>query len=124
MQRGRIGEVFKGDHSCDSNKLVYSYLAELRNIAVNFRLLSPTTLAKFKKADVLIGSRRVQRLQSDEATDNIVGVEEDQDLEYRLLAASQVAIVDDMITYQQFGRNIFCAPQENILEGEYGGAHP
>ena len=100
--------------------MVYRYIAELRNIAVNFHLLSPTTLAKFKEADVLISFRNVQRLQSEETTDHIEGGEEDQELEYCLQAASQIAIVDDMITFQQFGRDIFCAPQENILEGKSG----
>jgi len=108
----------------DSDNTVYSYLAELRNIAVNSRLLSPTTLSGFKQAKVLIGSRRVRRQQYDQVTDHIGGDEEDQDLEYDLRAADQVAIVDDMIAFQQFGGDIFCAPQEDILEGEYGSTYP
>ena len=45
-------------------------------------------------------------------------------MEYDLLASNQVAVVDDMITYQQFGGAIFCAPQETILEGEYDTMFP
>ena len=93
---------------------------ELRNIAINFRLLSSATLAKLKKAAVLVGSRRVRRQKSGKATDLIDGDEEDWDLEYDLLAPNQVAIADDTIALQQFGEVIFCAPQEDILEGEYG----
>jgi hypothetical protein len=48
------------------------------------------------------------------------GDEEDWDLEYNLLAPNQIAIADDTITLQKFGEVIFCAPQEDILEGECG----
>lgn len=97
---------------------------ELRNIAINLRLLSYATSTKLKKAAVLIGSRRVRRLKSDKAADLVDGDEEDWDLEYDLLAPSQVAIADDTIALQQFGKVIFCAPQEDILEGEYGSTSP
>jgi len=97
---------------------------ELRNIAINFRQLGYATLARLKKAAVLIGSRRTRRQKSDKATDLVDGDEEDWDLEYDLLAPNQVAIADDTIALQQFGEAIFCAPQEDILEGEYGGTSP
>ncbi|KAF9653296.1 hypothetical protein BDM02DRAFT_3177637 [Thelephora ganbajun] len=96
-----------------------SYLMELRNIAINFRSLSSNTLTRLKNAAILIGSRRVQRKKFDEAADPIDGDEVDWDLEYELLAANKVAIVDDMITLQQFSEDIFCAPQEDILEDFY-----
>ena len=104
---------------CDSNSAARSYLTELRKIAVNFRLLSCTTSARLKGAAILLGSRCVRRRGSDWSTDHVEGDEADQDMEYNLLAPSQVAIADDVITYQQFGHAIFCAPQETILEGEY-----
>lgn len=97
---------------------------ELRNIAINFRSLSYPTSLRLKKAAVLIGSRRVRKQKSDEAADLADGDEEDWDLEYDLLAPNQVAIADDTIALQQFGEDIFCAPQEDILEGEYGNACP
>ncbi|KAF9650775.1 hypothetical protein BDM02DRAFT_3140374 [Thelephora ganbajun] len=94
-----------------------NYLVELRNIARNSQSFSSDTLAKFKKAAILIGSRRVRKWKSDKATDPVG--DGDGDLEYDLLAPNQVAIVDDMIALQQFGEDIFCAPQEDILEGFY-----
>lgn len=93
---------------------------ELRNIAINSRLLNYTTSARLKKAPILVGSRRVRKQKSDKATDLVDGDEEDWDLEYDLLTPGQVAIADDTIALQQFGEVIFCAPQEDILEGEYG----
>ena len=110
--------------SYDSNVVVDSYLVELRNIAINFKSLRPITSIRLKEAEILVASRRLQRQEDDEVTDHGGDDEEDQDLEYTLLPSSQVAIVDDMIAYQQFGEYIFCAPQENILEGEYGSVCP
>ena len=107
-----------------SNDANDSYLVELRNIAINVRSLSYVTTAKLKAAAVLIGSRRVRRQKSEKATDLVDGDEEDWDLEYDLLAPSQVAIADDTIALQQFGEDIFCAPQEDTLEGEYGSKGP
>ena len=102
-----------------SNDGDYSYLVELRNIAVNFRSLNYATSARLKKAAVLIGSRRVRRQKSDKATDLGDSDEEDWDLEYDLLTPDQIAIADDTIALQQFGEVVFCAPQEDILEGEH-----
>ena len=105
--------------SCDSNSAVRSYLVELRNIAINFQALSSTTSTRLKKAAILIGSRRVRRQKSEKAIDLVDGDKEGWDLEYDLLTPNQIAIADDMITLQQFGEDIFCAPQEEILEGKY-----
>ncbi|KAF9644423.1 hypothetical protein BDM02DRAFT_3272450 [Thelephora ganbajun] len=101
-----------------------NYLVELRNIAINFYLLGYATSARLRKAAILVGSRRVRRQKSEKATDSVDGDEEDWDPEYDLLAPNQIAIVDDMIALQQFGEVIFCAPQEDILEGEYGNMFP
>ena len=110
--------------SRNSNVVIHSYLTELRNIAINFWSLGPVTLARLKNAKVLVGSRRVRTREYDEAIDDTLDEEEDPDLEHTLLPPNQVAIVDDMIAYQQFGGAIFCAPQENILEGEHHSARP
>jgi hypothetical protein len=48
---------------------------------------------------------------------SIEGDEDDWDLQDELLQAKQVVIVDDTSAYQLFGDRIFCAPQENMLEG-------
>ena len=103
---------------CASNNYFCSYLVELRNIAINFRLLNNSTVTKLMKAAVLIGTRRVRKQRSETATGLIDGDEEDWDQEYDLLAPNQVAIADDMATLQQFGEVVFCAPQEDILEGK------
>ena len=99
--------------------MVYSYLVELRNIAINFRLFSPVTMARLKKADILIASKHIQTQKSDKVADHNGGDEEGPNMEYELLSPDQVVVVDDMITYQQFREAIFCAPQETILEGGY-----
>ena len=109
--------------SCDSNSPVYSYLLELHKIAIDFQLLSPATIDRLKGAAILVGSQRVQRHGSNRATDPVNGDEEGWELEYNLLAPNQVAIVDNMIALQQFGREVFCAPQEAILEGECNGTY-
>ena len=103
---------------CGSDGVVLSYLVELRKIAINFQSLSPATSEKLKDAGILLGSRRVRRKEFGKAADHAGGDKEDQDMEYDLLAPNQIAVVDDMIAYQQFGGAIFCAPQETILEGE------
>ena len=97
---------------------------ELRNLATKFQSLSSATSAGLKEAAVLVGSRRVPREKSDKATNLGDGDEEDWDLEHDLLAPNQVAIADDTIALQQFGEVIFCAPQEDILEGEYDAQVP
>ena len=97
---------------------------ELRNIAINARSLSSVTTAKLETAAVLIGSRRVRRQKLNKAADLVDGNEEDWDLVYKLLAPSQVVIADDVIALQQFGEDIFCAPREDILEGEHGSTSP
>jgi len=48
---------------------------------------------------------------------SIEGDEDDWDLQDELLQAKKVVIVDDTSAYQLFGDRIFCAPQENTLEG-------
>ena len=104
--------------------VVNSYLAELRKIAINFWWLSDTTSARLKKAEILVGSRRVRRQKSDKSTDRAEGDDGDRELEYDLLAPNEVAVVDDAIAFQQFGGDIFCGPQEDVLESEYGSAFP
>jgi len=103
----------------NSESPVYSYLVELRKIAINFQALSSTTIVKLKGAAVLIGSRHIQRQESEDSTDG-----EDWHLEYSLLTPNGVAIVDDTIVLQHFCEAIFCAPQEDILEGKYSSTCP
>ncbi|EKM56817.1 uncharacterized protein PHACADRAFT_141759 [Phanerochaete carnosa HHB-10118-sp] len=94
-----------------------SFLAELRNIAVNRRLLSGGVSARMKRSPILLGIRRVKREKKrefDEADE-----EEDWDYEYDLLPAAKVVIADDTNAYQLFGDAVFSCPQEDLLEDFY-----
>ena len=48
---------------------------------------------------------------------SIGGYTDDLYLRDKLLRPSEVVIVDDTNVYQLFGDRIFCAPQDDILEG-------
>lgn len=102
--------------SSNSNSYALRYLAELCKIAVNTRSLTSATWKNLKGAAILVGTRRVRKYEPDKATDLID--EDDWDLEYDLLSPDQVVIADNMIVFQQFGGELFCAPQEDVLEGE------
>ena len=91
-----------------------SYLFELRNLAVNRRLLAKGTIIRMKRSNVLLGSRRVKRSGTKSSNE---GDEDDWDLQDDLLQPNKVAIADDTNIYQLFGDRVFCAPQEDILEG-------
>ena len=110
-----------------TNSAFCSYLSELRKIAGTLQLLTSPTLARLKNAQILLGSQRVQSQESNQPTVYIEGNEEgyneDQELEYNLLPPDQVAIADDVIALQQFGEDIFCAPQDDALEGECDSTH-
>ena len=81
---------------------------------MNKRLLTKGTIIRMKRSNVLLGSRRVKR--SGGKASNEVD-EDDWDLQDDLLQPDKVAIADDTNAYQLFGDRIFCAPQEDILEG-------
>ncbi|KAN0125288.1 Protein of unknown function (DUF3684) domain containing protein [Lactarius tabidus] len=93
-----------------------NYLFELRNLAVNRRLLAKGTILRMKRSNVLLGSRRVK---SSGTKPSIEGDEEDWDFQDDLLQPNKVAIADDTNAYQLFGDRVFCAPQEDILEELY-----
>ncbi|KZT69065.1 hypothetical protein DAEQUDRAFT_751065 [Daedalea quercina L-15889] len=100
-----------------------NYLNELRNIAVNHRLFSGTTMARLRRSSVLLGSRRVKKPKPAEkvqSPDDLVDLEEDDwEHEYDLLPASQIVVADDPNAYQLFGNSVFTAPQEDLLEAFY-----
>jgi len=73
---------------------------------------------RMKRSNVLLGSRRVK---SGSKVSN-EGDEDDWDFEYDLLRPIQVAIADDNDAYQRFGDRIFCAPQEDVLEGTWSSS--
>lgn len=94
---------------------VQRYLAELHKIAISYPLFASATTGKLRKAPFLIGFRRTKGQKFKSSADS----GEDQSLEHKLLAPNMVAIVDDAIVLQYFGDTVFCAPQEDNLEGNY-----
>ncbi|KAI0060543.1 hypothetical protein BV25DRAFT_1908367 [Artomyces pyxidatus] len=95
-----------------------NYLMELRNIAINRRLLSQSTIIRMKRASILLGSKRVKRT-SNGGKPTTDADEDDWDLQDDLLRPHQVVIADDTNAYQLFGDSLFSAPQEDILEEFY-----
>jgi hypothetical protein len=69
-----------------------------------------------KGSNILFGSRRVKK-DGDKTLGE--GNQEAWDFQDDLLQPNEVAIVDDTNAYRLFGDRIFCAPQEDILEGIY-----
>ena len=67
-----------------------------------------------KESNLLLGSRRVKK---DGGKASGEGNQDDWDFQDELLRPNEVAIVDDTNLYRLFGDRIFCAPQEDILEG-------
>ncbi|KAJ6607773.1 hypothetical protein B0H10DRAFT_2070382 [Mycena sp. CBHHK59/15] len=88
-----------------------NFLSELRNIAVNVRLISSATVTKMKRAPILLGSFR-RDVTGDAEYD-------EQDLRYDLKRPDEIVIADDNNALQNFGDSLFTAPQEDILEGFY-----
>lgn len=101
-------------------RLFISYLMELRNIAVNRRLLSSGTTSRMKRSAILLGIKRVRKEKPDpkkEAIDDALD-EEEWDSQYDLLRPDQVVVADDTNAFQIFGDSVFSAPQEDILESK------
>jgi hypothetical protein len=97
-----------------SKRYFVSYLFELRNLAVNRRRLESGITSRMKGSNVLLGTRRVKK---DGGKVLGGGNQDDSPLLDDLLQPNKVAIVDDTNAYRLFGHRIFCAPQEDILEG-------
>ncbi|KAI0747853.1 hypothetical protein C8Q80DRAFT_1168786 [Daedaleopsis nitida] len=101
-----------------------NYLTELRNIAVNRRLLSSGTMTRMKRTAVLLGSRRMRKSRPaaiKKHPDDHPGDLEEEDWEYQwdLLTPDKIVIADETNAYQLFGDVIFSAPQEDLLEEFY-----
>ena len=97
-----------------SNSYFVSYLLELRNLAVNIRHLDPGIILRMKEANALLGTRRVRKVGGKAFGE---GNQDDWDFQDEFLQPKKVAIVDDISAYRFFGDRIFCAPQEDTLEG-------
>ena len=98
-----------------------SYLTELRNIAFNKRFISSSTIQRMKTSPILLGSQRIRKRDDKhrKSQDDIDDLDEDEwESQYDLLKPGLIVIADDSNAYQLFGDSIFCAPQEDILEGK------
>ncbi|GLB37239.1 putative protein of unknown function (DUF3684) [Lyophyllum shimeji] len=94
------------------------FLAELRNIAVNHKLIKSGTITRMKKAAILLGSKRKPRT-ADEKGDPDDFDEDEREVQYDLRRAEEIIIADDTHAHQAFGDSFFTAPQEDILEAFY-----
>ncbi|KNZ80421.1 Sacsin [Termitomyces sp. J132] len=94
------------------------FLAELRNIAVNYKLIRPGTIARMKKAPILLGSKRKPR-KDGKKVDLDDFDEDDWEVQYDLRKAEDIIIANDTHALQAFGDSFFTAPQEDILEAFY-----
>jgi hypothetical protein len=94
-----------------------SFLVELRNIAINRRLIQGSTINKMKQSPVLLALRRVKKVHSSQQAESLDTEDDDWDMKYDLLIPGKIVIADDTNAFQLFGDSVFSAPQEDLLEG-------
>ncbi|KAF5351976.1 hypothetical protein D9756_007388 [Leucocoprinus leucothites] len=95
-----------------------NFLNEIRNIAVNRNNLSAITMARMKRAPILLCcQRKVVDQSTRKAGDEFD--DEEWDVGYDLKIAEQIVISDDTNAHQVFGVDLFTAPQEDIIEAFY-----
>ncbi|OAX38848.1 hypothetical protein K503DRAFT_131582 [Rhizopogon vinicolor AM-OR11-026] len=95
-----------------------NYLIELRNLAVNARVLSTSAIARMKVSPILLGFRR-QRKSRNESSKALDLDEDNWELLHDLRKPLDIVIADDTNAYQMFGESIYTAPQEDLLENFY-----
>ncbi|KAG7090828.1 hypothetical protein E1B28_009910 [Marasmius oreades] len=93
-----------------------NFLIELKAIAANYRLLSPTTVSRMKKTPVLLAFQR-KHISGKGLV--IFEDEEREMIAVGLKCANQIVIADDTNALQAFGDTLFTAPQDSILEEFY-----
>ncbi len=106
------------------------YLSLLRSLAENFTTMKrdKELFSQMKRSPFLLASREVPSKAAKIGTnvqDSIGGFEEDDEDEresvqtWQLARASEIIIVDDVITYNHFQASLIVAPQEETLEEFY-----
>jgi hypothetical protein len=78
------------------------------------RRLDPGIILRMKESNGLLGTRRMRKGGGKASGE---GSQDDWDFQDEFLQPKEVVIVDDINAYRFFGDRIFCAPQEDILEG-------
>ncbi|KAJ3533672.1 hypothetical protein NMY22_g7241 [Coprinellus aureogranulatus] len=91
------------------------YLQELRNVAVNLKQISHTTILRMKRSPMLLGMQFKAR--GDRKGDDVD--DEEWDASYGLKKAEDIVLVDDTTTYQAFKDVLWTAPQEDLIEVLY-----
>ncbi|CAA7259259.1 unnamed protein product [Cyclocybe aegerita] len=94
-----------------------NFLAEIRNVAVNAKNISPSTIQRMKRSPVLLG---LQRKPRDKKGDSDQWDDDEWDLVYDLKRPNEIVIADDTQAFQTFSDSaIFTSPQEDIIEDFY-----
>lgn len=99
---------------------IYSYLTELHAIAIAAsRGTIRDHIEKMSKEPVLVAQRRKPINTANDLPTSTAGwMSDDRDLEYALLKADQIVIIDDTNTYNLFGDSLSTAPEDDLLESE------
>lgn len=97
-----------------------SYLAELRNLAVNGHAITFGTTTKMKMSPILLGMRRQKASKTFLDKTSLAEWDEEgwEDL-HDLRKPSEIVVADDTNAYQLFSDSIFAAPQEDLLESAH-----
>ncbi|KAF8629109.1 hypothetical protein AX17_005695 [Amanita inopinata Kibby_2008] len=96
-----------------------NFLAELRNLGINFHQLSAQTVDRMKHAPCLLGAQRKFPKIADSATDIDDFEENDWEIVYHFRQPNEIVIADDTQNLRAFGESLFTAPQEDALEELY-----
>lgn len=90
------------------------YLQELRNLAINMKLIPTFTLMRMKRSPMLLATQYKPKIDSkgDDLDD------EEWDPTYGLKKADEIVLVDDTSAYQAFKGVLWTAPQEDLIEGQ------
>ncbi|KAI9674257.1 MAG: hypothetical protein M1829_003804 [Trizodia sp. TS-e1964] len=103
------------------------YLQLLEGIAANFSSLKKdkTLLSQMKRAPFLLAYKMVPKVSSglgDKLQKALLPDEDNNDdhiREWKLVSATEIILVDDILSYSLFKDKLFAAPQEDTLEQLY-----
>ncbi|KAK4075740.1 hypothetical protein Trihar35433_2300 [Trichoderma harzianum] len=74
---------------------------------------------KMKSSPCLLAYKELVAPSKGNATSNDLDEDEAPIRQYQLASASQIVVVDDIISYRLFKEHLICAPEEDILETFY-----
>ncbi|KAF5326190.1 hypothetical protein D9611_000170 [Ephemerocybe angulata] len=91
------------------------YLQELRNLAINLKVISGTTIMRMKRSPILLAIQFKPKLNAKGEDPD----DEEMDATYGLKKADEIVVVDETNTYQAFKDVLWIAPQEDLIESLY-----